>query len=97
MYLEACLQRRRHFSPFVTLVYGLLGVEAMANLKRLASRLATKCKQYYSKTCGYVKSFTPSHVRDKPLIYSGRAMSRTKPMPAGSNNTKPTDAMDELI
>ena len=31
------------------------------------------------------KAFTPSHVRDDPLIYSGRAMSRTKPMPAGSN------------
>ena len=28
MYLEACLQQRRHFSPFVTSVDGLLGVEA---------------------------------------------------------------------
>ena len=36
------------------------------------------------------KAFTPSHVRDNPLIYSGRAMSRTNPMPAGSNNTNPT-------
>ena len=34
------------------------------------------------------KAFTPSHVRDDPLIYSGRAMSRTKPMPAGSNKTQ---------
>ena len=34
----------------------LLEVEAMATLKRLASRLATKWKQSYSKTCGYVKS-----------------------------------------
>ena len=33
------------------------------------------------------KGFTPSHVHDDPLIYSGRAMSRTKPMPAGSNKT----------
>ena len=34
MYLEACLQHRRHLSPFVTSVDGLLGVEATATLKR---------------------------------------------------------------
>ena len=45
IYLEACLQQRRHFSPFVALVDGLLGVEATATLKRIASRLATKWKQ----------------------------------------------------
>ena len=56
MCLEACLQQCRHFSPFVALVDGLLGVEATATLKRIASRLATKWKQSYSKTCGYVKS-----------------------------------------
>ena len=48
MYLEACLQKRRHFSPFVALVDGLLGVEVTETLKRLASRLATKWKQSYS-------------------------------------------------
>ena len=56
MYLEACLQQRRHFSPFVASVDGLLGVEATATLKSIASRLATKWRQPYSKTCGYVKS-----------------------------------------
>ena len=56
MYLEACLQQRWHFSPFVALVDELMGLEAMATLKRIASRLATKWKQSYSKTCGYVKS-----------------------------------------
>ena len=71
-------QQRRHFSPFVSSVEGLLGVEATATLKRIASRLATKWKQSYSKTCGYVirdgvadlsgKAFTPSHVRDDPLV-----------------------------
>ena len=55
MYLEACLQQRRHFSPFVASVDGLLGVEAKSTLESLVSRLATKWKQYYSKTCGYVK------------------------------------------
>ena len=38
------------------------------------------------------KAFTPAHVRDDPLIYSGHAMSRTKPMPDGSNLTESTDA-----
>ena len=56
MYLEACLQQRRHFSPFVASVDGLLGVEATATLKRIASRLASKWKQPYSNTCGYVTS-----------------------------------------
>ena len=28
------------------------------------------------------KAFTPSHVRDDPLIYSGRAVKRTKATPA---------------
>ena len=56
MYLEACLQQRRHFSPFVTSVDGMLGMEATATLKTIASCLATKWKQSYSKTCGYVKS-----------------------------------------
>ena len=55
MYLEACLQQRRHFSPFVASVDRLLGVEATATLKRLVSCLSTKWKQSYSKTCGYVK------------------------------------------
>ena len=56
MYLEAYLQQRQHFSPFVALVDGLLGVEATATLKRIASRLATKWRLPYPKTCGYIKS-----------------------------------------
>ena len=56
MYLEDCLQKRWHFSPIVASVDGLLGVEATAILKRIASCLATKWKQSYSKMCGYVKS-----------------------------------------
>ena len=33
------------------------------------------------------KAFTPSHVRDDPLIYSGRAVKRTKAAPAGAGGT----------
>ena len=35
---------------------GLLVVEATDTLKRIANRLATKWRQSYSKTFGYVKS-----------------------------------------
>ena len=42
--------------PFIASVDGLLGVEATATLKTIASCLATNWKQTYSKTCGYVKS-----------------------------------------
>ena len=55
MYLEFCFQQRRHLSPFFASVDGLLGVEATTTLKRLASRLATKWKQSYPKTCGHIK------------------------------------------
>ena len=55
IYLKACIQQRRHFSPVVSSVDGFLGVEATTTLKRLASRLSTKWWQPYSKTCGYVK------------------------------------------
>ena len=48
MYLERCLQQRRYFSPFVASVDGLLGVEAMATLKRISIRLASKWRQSYS-------------------------------------------------
>ena len=42
MYLDACLQQRRNFSPFVSSVNVLMGVEATATLKRIANRLAKK-------------------------------------------------------
>ena len=34
------------------------------------------------------KAFTPSHVRDNPLIYSGRSVKRTKATPAGASRNK---------
>ena len=56
MYLEACIQQHRHFSPFVALVDGMLGVEATETLKRISSRLATKLRKPYSRKYGYIKS-----------------------------------------
>ena len=39
MYLEACIQQRRHIFPFVASVDGILDVEAEATMKRIAIRL----------------------------------------------------------
>ena len=41
-YLEACLHKRLHFSLFVVLLDGLLGIEVDAILIRLTSRLSSK-------------------------------------------------------
>ena len=38
-----------------------------------------------------VKAFTPSHVRDDPLIYQGCAMKRTKAKPDVPSDTKEPD------
>ena len=54
-YLDACLQQRRCFSHFFISLDGLLGTKVDATLKRLASHLATKWRQTYSRTCGYVQ------------------------------------------
>ena len=56
VYLEACLQQRKKFSPFSAAVDGLLGMEVTAILNRIYSHLATNWYQPYSRTRGYVKS-----------------------------------------
>ena len=56
MYVEEFIEKRSHFSPFVASVDGFLGVDETATLNRIVSRLATKWRQPYSRTCGYVKS-----------------------------------------
>jgi hypothetical protein len=51
-----CIARRRTFTPLVFSVDGLLGKEAKAASKRLASSLAGKWKRSYSEICGFVRS-----------------------------------------
>ena len=55
-YLGACLKRRRHFTPLVFLVNGLMGAGATAACKRLASLLSSKWGRTYSEVCGFVRS-----------------------------------------
>ena len=53
--LHACIKELRNFTLFIPSVDGLVGVRAEITLKRLASLLATKWNELYSRTCGYVK------------------------------------------
>jgi hypothetical protein len=55
-YGALCIARRRTFTPLVFSVDGLLGKEATAASKRLASTLAAKWKRSYSEICGFVRS-----------------------------------------
>ena len=71
-HLDACLQRRRQFTPLVFSVDGLLGPEAQAASQRLASRLAAKWVRPYSHICGYVRSrLSISLVRSTSLCLRG--------------------------
>jgi hypothetical protein len=55
-YHGACLEQRRHFSPFVVSTDGLIGKEAKAVLQKLSSLLAKKWGKPYSEVCGYVNA-----------------------------------------
>ena len=53
-YGELCSEQRRHFSPYVVCVSGLLGREAKALNKRLALLLARTWDTHYIATCEYI-------------------------------------------
>jgi hypothetical protein len=55
-YLEACLEQRRHFSPFVASTDGLLGKESPTLLKKLSELLTEKWEKPYSEIGGYVNA-----------------------------------------
>jgi hypothetical protein len=55
-YLEACLEQRRTFTPFVVSTDGLLGKEAKTLLKKPSTLLAEKWWKSYSEVCGYVNA-----------------------------------------
>jgi hypothetical protein len=76
-YLQACLDRRRHFTPMVYLVDGMTGDEARAAEKKLASALAGKWKREYSEMCGYVRvRMSIAVVRSNTLLLRGQRKDR---------------------
>ena len=54
LYLQACLERRRTFTPMVYSADGIPGAEALAAQKRLSALLSYKLKREYSEMCGFV-------------------------------------------
>jgi hypothetical protein len=55
-YLQACVDRRRSFTPLVFSIDGLRGKEGKGAQKRLAFLLSGKWKKTYSAVAGYVNS-----------------------------------------
>jgi hypothetical protein len=55
-YLQACLEQRQHFTPFVVSVDRLLGKEANTVLKVLAARTATTSGKSYSNVVGHLRA-----------------------------------------
>jgi hypothetical protein len=71
-HLEACQERRRHFTPLVYSVDGMAGSETKAAEKRLAALLACKWKRDYSEMVGYVRArMAMSIVRSNTLLLRG--------------------------
>ena len=56
LYLQACLERRRTFTPMVYSADGIPGVEALAAQKGLNALLSYKLKREYSEMCGFVRA-----------------------------------------
>ena len=56
MYLQACLEHRRAFTPMVYSADRIPREEALAAQKRLAALLSYKLKQEYSEMCGFVRA-----------------------------------------
>ena len=72
LYLQACLERRRTFTPMVYSADGILGAEALAAHKRLATLLSYKMKREYSELCGFVRAkMSLAIVRSNILLLCG--------------------------
>ena len=71
-YLDACLEQRRHFTPFVVSCEGLFGKEATFFMKRHAKKLADKWRRSYSSTIGLLRTrFAINLVRSKHRCIRG--------------------------
>jgi hypothetical protein len=67
-FLEACLEQRWHFSPFMASTDGLLGKESQTLLKKLSALLAEKWEKPYSEMCGYVNARMSIALWYEPLV-----------------------------
>ena len=56
LFLQACLERRRTFTPMVYSADRIPGAESLAAQKRLAALLRYKLKREYYEMCGFVRA-----------------------------------------
>ena len=56
LYLQACLERRRDFTPMVYSADGIIRVEALATQMSLAGLLSYNLNWEYSEMCGFVRA-----------------------------------------
>ena len=72
LYLQACLESIRNFTPMVYSADGIPGAEALVAKKRLAALLSYKLKQEYSEMCGFVQArMSLAIVRSNSLLLRG--------------------------
>ena len=70
LYLQACLERRRTFTPIFYPADGIPGLEALAAQKILAALLSYKLKREYSEICGFVRAMMSLAIvrSNKPIL-----------------------------
>ena len=72
LYPQACLERRRTFTPMVYSADGIPGAEALAVQKRLAALLSYKLKWEFSEMGGFVRArMSLAIVRSNSLLLRG--------------------------
>ena len=72
LYLQACLDLRRTFTPMVYSADGIPRAVALAAQKRLTTLLSYKLKLEYSEICGFVQAqMSLAIVRSNSLLLRG--------------------------
>ena len=72
LYLQACLESRRAFTPMVYSAEGINGAKALAAKNRLAALISYKLNQEYSEMCGFVRArMTLAIVMSNSLLLRG--------------------------
>ena len=76
-YLDACLERRRSFTPLVYSVDGVAHKEARAFERRIAGLLASKWDRRYSEMAGFVRArMSLAIVRSNTMLLRGSRIGR---------------------
>ena len=72
LYLQACLERRRSFTPIVYSADRIPGAESLDSHKRLAALRSFKIKLQYSELYGFVRErMSLAIVRSSSLLLCG--------------------------